>query len=236
MHVKSRLILATFFACGIAASGLSAADSPSPSSTKPQYFVDPKDIVRGTPLGNATFSFVDPTAPEVVTVVEAGDEEIIRVGTLLVNQVNQSLVSDEIGATVSAMHLKNLELPKPEAGKPQITAIKRTSLMLRDPKNAPDAADAAALERISKQLMKDKKPDAVILQKVERKGQPIEWRVYRPIAATESCLTCHGDPAKFRPDVKAELNRLYPEDKATDYSAQEWRGVIRVSLVDGKKK
>lgn len=236
MQVKSRLVIATIFACGIVASGLAAADKPTPSSSsKPEYFVDPKDIVKGTPIGDAKFSFVDATSPEAAPYIKAGFEEINRVGTMLVNQVNQALVSDEIGATVSAMHLKNLELPKPQAGKPQVAGIKRTSLMLRDKSNAPDAADAAALERISKQLMDDQKPDSVIVQKVERVGFPIEWRITRPIATTKSCLVCHGDPATFRPDVKAALDAQFPEDKAVDYSSQEWRGVLRVSLVELKK-
>ncbi|MEJ1973518.1 MAG: DUF3365 domain-containing protein [Lacunisphaera sp.] len=109
------------------------------------------------------------------------------------------------------LHLKNLELPKPVAGQPAITAVKRTSLMLRDPRNAPDAADAAALEKIHQQLMNDEKPDAMIFQRVDRPNQPTEWRVYRPIATSKSCLVCHGDPEKFRPEVKAALNHLYPQ-------------------------
>jgi hypothetical protein len=128
------------------------------------------------------------------------------------------------------MHLKSMELPKPVAGKPTVTAIRRTSLMLRDPRNAPDAADSEALEKIHKQLMAEESPDKMILQKLEKPGQPVEWRVYRPIAATQSCLACHGDPKTFQPGVKEALDILYPEDKAVDYSSHEWRGVIRVSM------
>ena len=74
------------------------------------------------------------------------------------------------------------------------------------------------------------------MQKIEQPGQPVEWRVYRPIASTPACLACHGDPDKFRPGVKEALDRLYPHDKAVDYSAQEWRGVIRVSLTPAAAK
>jgi len=231
MQAMSRLVLTSISSLAIFAASLAAADAP-PTAT--QYFKTAGDVVKGTPLGDAKFSFVDPTDPAVEKVATAGFNEIGRVGSLMVNQVNQSLVEDEIGATVAAMHLKNLELPKPVAGQPVITAIKRTSLMLRDPLNTPDAADAAALELISQQLMDGEKPDTIIVQRVDRPSQPVEWRVYRPIATSKSCLVCHGDPATFRPDVKAALDHLYPLDKAVDYQSKEYRGVIRVSLSEAK--
>src|SRR5258708_29000270 len=51
---------------------------------------------------------------------------------------------------------------------PTITAIKRTSLMLRDPNNAPDGADMAALDKIHKQLMAHESPDKLFVNLVER--------------------------------------------------------------------
>jgi hypothetical protein len=69
------------------------------------------------------------------------------------------------------------------------------------------------------------------VQKIEQKDKPVEWRVYRPIATTQSCLSCHGDPEKFSPIVRDVLNRRYPGDKAIDYRRQEYRGVLRVSLL-----
>ena len=107
--------------------------------------------------------------------------------------------------------------------------------MIRDPQNNPDAADAAALELVHQQLMDGDKPDSMIVQRVDRPDQPTEWRVYRPIATSKSCLVCHGDTSTFRPEVKAALDHLYPQDKAVDYQAQEFRGVIRVSLAEAKK-
>ena len=229
MQAMSRLVLTSISSCAIFAASLAAADSPP----KGEYFTP--GPIKGTPMGDAKFAFVDRGDPAVATIASTGFDEISRIGGLLVNQVNQVLVNDDIGSAVAAMHLKNLELPKPVAGKPAITAIKRTSLMIRDPQNAPDAADAAALELISQQLMDGEKPDSMLVQRVDRPGKPVEWRVYRPIATSKSCLVCHGDPAKFRPDVKAALDHLYPQDKAVDYQAQEYRGVIRVSLAEAKK-
>src|SRR4051812_2371720 len=227
MHAMSRLVLTSISSCAILAASLTAADSPA---AKTEYIDSTSTAVKGTPMPDAKFSFVDSADPAVAPIATFGFDEIARIGGLMVNQVNEALVNDDIGVAVAAMHLKNLGLPKPVAGKPAVTAIKRTSLMLRDPHNAPDAADAAALEKIHQQLMNDERPDAMIVQRVDRPNQPTEWRVYRPIATSKSCLVCHGDPAKFRPEVKAALDHLYPGDKAVDYQSQEFRGVIRVSL------
>jgi len=232
MQAMSRLILLSISSGAIFAASLTAADAPSEKST---YFSDPNSKIRGTAMGDAKFSFVDRNDPAVQDVLTAGFDEITRIGTIMVTEVNESLVNDEIGASVAAMHLKKLKLPTPVAGQPTITAQKRTSLMLRDPQNAPDAADAAALEMVHAQLMEGDKPDSVILQRVDRPGKPVEWRVYRPIATSKSCLVCHGDPATFRPEVKAALDHLYPQDKAVDYQSQEFRGVLRVSVAEPKK-
>jgi hypothetical protein len=232
MHAMSRLVLTSLSSCAIFAAGLTAtAQTPA----KTEFFDDANSIVKGTAMGDAKFSFVDSSDPAVQAVTNAGFNEIARVGNLMVAEVNEALLSDDVAATVKTMHLKDLSLPKPVAGKPVITAVKRTSLMLRDVGNTPDAADAAALERIHQQLMNDEKIDTVIVQRVDRPNQPTEWRVYRPIATTKSCLVCHGDTSTFRPEVKAELDRLYPLDKAVDYQAKEFRGVIRVSLTDAAK-
>lgn len=109
-------------------------------------------------------------------------------------------------------------------------------MLIRDPRNSPDGADAAALNKIDTQLKDGDSPDKMIVQKIEQAGRPVEWRVYRPIAASKSCLACHGDPNSFQPGVKEALDRLYPEDKAVAYTAQEWRGVIRVSLTAAAQK
>jgi Protein of unknown function (DUF3365) len=227
MHAMSRLVLTSISSCAILAAGLTAADSPP---AKAEYIDSASTAVKGTSMGDAKFSFVAGADPAVEPIATFGFNEIARIGGMMVSQVNEALVNDDIGVAVAAMHLKNMELPKPVAGKLALTAVKRTSLMLRDPLNTPDAADAAALERIHEQLMNDEKPDAMIVQRIDRPGQPVEWRVYRPIATSKSCLVCHGDPAKFRPEVKAALDHLYPQDKAVDYQAQEYRGVIRVSI------
>lgn len=207
---------------------MSAQDLPTREHpTKITYIDLPTTTTPAKDGSTATFVGEDATT---AAIADYGYKMIDRIGGMMISEVNRELATREIKEAVSIMHLKGMELPKPVPGKPTVTAVKRTSLMLRDPHNAPDAADAEALEKIHKQLMAEQSPDKMILQKIEQPGQPVEWRVYRPIAATQSCLACHGDPKTFKPGVKEALDILYPEDKAVDYSSHEWRGVIRVSM------
>ena len=196
--------------------------------TKITYIDLPATVTA--PKDGSTASFVSGEDATAAAIADYGYKMIDKIGGMMISEVNRELANRDTKDAVSIMHLKTMELPKPVAGKPVVTAVKRTSLMLRDPHNAPDAADTEALEKIHKQLMAEQSPDKMILQKLEKPGQPTEWRVYRPIAATESCLQCHGDPKTFKPGVKEALDILYPEDKAIDYSSHEWRGVIRVSM------
>lgn len=209
--------------------------APAPGLGKVTYF-DSEAVGTGPRPDGAVYTFVDAADPAVAEIAQFGYKTIDRVGGQLVSEVTRELATKEPSLAVSIMHLKRLELPKPVPGQLSVTAIKRTSLLIRNPANTPDGADQAALNRIHKQLMADQSVDKMLVQKIEQPGKPLEWRVYRPIASSQSCLACHGDPKTFRPGVKEALDAQYPEDKAVDYAAQEWRGVIRVSIAPAAKK
>jgi len=208
---------------------IAAQNAPAPAPTTITYF-DSETVANGPRPDGAVYTFVDSADPSVAEIAQLGYKTIDRVGGMLVSEVTRELAAKEASLTVSIMHLKGLELPKAKPGLPAVTAIKRTSLLIRNPANKPDGADEAALNRIHKELMADQTVEKMLVQKIEMPGKPIEWRVYRPIASSESCLVCHGDPKTFKPGVKEALDLQYPEDKAVDYAAQEWRGMLRVSI------
>jgi len=208
----------------------SAAADAGPVTTEPTITYFDATAPAAAKTDGSAVTFVTGGDATTDQIAQYGFKMIEQIGGLMIAEVNRELANQEIAQAVSILHLKPMELPKPVAGKPVVTAIKRTSLLIRDPRNAPDAADTAALNKIHEQLMADQSPDKMLVQKIERAGQPVEWRVYRPIGASQSCLACHGDPKTFRPGVKEALDLLFPEDKAVDYGAREWRGIIRVSL------
>jgi hypothetical protein len=53
-----------------------------------------------------------------------------------------------------------------------------------------------------------------------------QWTVIAPIPTQPLCLTCHGDPATFSPELKEALAVHYPNDQATGFKAGDLRGVF----------
>lgn len=201
---------ATKFASGVALSAglLVAIVGANPAIT----YTDSSKVPAGTKPTGAVYTFMDPTDPAVVSIAGAGYKAIDSVGAKLVNETTRELASKDTKDAVAVLHLKNLDLPKHVEGQPKITAVKRTSLHIRNPANAPDGADHAALIKISDQLTDEGAAAKMLVQKIEQEGKPVEWRVYRPIAVSKSCLACHGDPTKFAPGVKEALDKMYPMD------------------------
>ncbi|MBA4136850.1 MAG: hypothetical protein C0518_05990 [Opitutus sp.] len=175
------------------------------------------------------FSWADESEPTTTELARSGERLIDRIGGSLMMEVERMLGTKGLEAAVPELHLKYLNPPRPVEGRPRVTEIRRTSFRVRERRNAPDAADLAALELIRASLNSGEQPPKVLVQKVERPRAATEWRVYRPISVGPNCLLCHGPVESLQPAVRNALERYYPEDKATEYSAYDWRGVIRVS-------
>jgi len=183
------------------------------------------------PPAGMKFTWIDSDDPAAADYRRVGEKFIDRIGGSLLSEIRRVFAEVGPAEAVGVLHLKNFTLPKPVAGQPSVTAIKRTSLLLCNPANAPDGADQAALARIKAELDSGNPPSKILLQKIDQPDGAVEWRVYRPIGVAANCLACHGDPESFEPGVSAALRRLYPEDQAVGYSLSAWRGLIRVSLV-----
>ncbi len=192
-------------------------------------------LLAATPVDPAfqrKFTWVDSADPAAGDIRRLGEAMIQKVGNNLVSEVNRVVSTKGPEAAVDDLHLKQLQLPAGQPGQPKVVAVKRTSLKVRNPANLPDNADLAALMTFQSALADGDTPPKVLVQQLEADGGiPAEWRVYRPIVVTTPCLVCHGPVETLKSEVKAKLDRLYPADKATNYSTNEWRGVIRVSIV-----
>jgi len=178
----------------------------------------------------AAHPFVDPEDPRVARIRTLGEHTIDQVGNAMILEVRNVLSQTSPALAIGALHLKNYELPPPAPGQPAITALKRTSLKVRNPANSPDAADLAALELINEQLENGDEVSKVLVQHVSLPGQPPEWRVYRPLAVLKQCMDCHGSERSLAPGVADTLKVFYPADQAVGYRSGQWRGLIRVSI------
>ena len=214
--MKSRRLFVSF----LAATALASAGWTAPS-----------DPPTSAPAIKAEFVDPDSTDPEIVNVRKTGEDAINRLGYMMVQEISVAVNKQGAEAAIDVAHLK--KLPKTNGrltGLPNITAFKRTSLKLRDLGNAPDAAEDLALQKFLSELTSGSSVPKLLVQKIDTPNAAPEWRVYRPFGALSICLTCHGDLSEQTPEFRAKLDRLYPVDKAFGYAANEWRGVLRVTV------
>jgi len=200
------------------------------------------DLARPDEVSTTWIDPADATNPTIAAIRQSGESMIDRVGHMMIFEIERAVADKGLAKAVESVHLKSLALPKAEPAQPRITAVKLTSLELRNPANRPDAADRSALEIINTALHEGSDVPGVLVQQLDRPGQPPEWRVYRPITTMPLCLKCHGPKEDLAPEIRAQLALKYPLDQAVGYTAYKWRGVIRISLaapepaVTAKKK
>ncbi|NOT71620.1 MAG: DUF3365 domain-containing protein [Hyphomicrobium sp.] len=107
-------------------------------------------------------------------------------------------------------------------------SIRRTSLKVRNPANAPDAFELRVLEDFVKKLEAGADPMTLEHSEVVSTNGVSEFRYMKAIpTAAEPCLACHGSDLK--PEVKAGISKLYPDDKATGFKAGDLRGAFSVT-------
>ncbi len=103
--------------------------------------------------------------------------------------------------------------------------IGRTALKVRNPENAPDDWELAALEQFQKDIAagRDAKTMETFDVVATKEGQRV-FRYMRPITMREPCLACHGP--NVAQDVKAEIAKYYTDDKATGFNLGDLRGAF----------
>ena len=106
--------------------------------------------------------------------------------------------------------------------------IKRTSLKLRNPANAPDSLEAKMLDMY---LIMSQMRKPIMIPKILEKNED-EIQFFAPIMIkNETCLKCHGVIGQ---NMKAEdyaiIKQLYPKDEAFDYRMEKFRGMWSITL------
>jgi hypothetical protein len=138
--------------------------------------------------------------------------------------LHASLKQDGIAGSVAPYQTFASEIMTTLAEESQFE-MGRTSTRLRNPDNAPDAWELAGLEKFAADIKAGGDPMKLEIFEITktREGQNL-FRYMRPIVMRESCLGCHGTEVKA--DVKAEIAKLYSDDKALGYSLNEMRGAF----------
>jgi hypothetical protein len=171
-----------------------------------------------------------PAAPSAAPTASAPDARVAtsralvkRFGGELKGELMAALSA---GGPVAAVTVCNDEAPRiaEQVERDAGWSIRRTSLALRNPKNAPDAWERVVLE-----LFAQRKEAGVPIDELEKhdvvddNGRKV-FRYMKAIGTEPLCLSCHG--SELTPEVKRELDRLYPDDRARGLSAGDLRGAF----------
>ncbi len=135
------------------------------------------------------------------------------------------------GGPAAAIDVCNLEAPAiadtlaAELG----LEVGRTSLRRRNPANAPDAWEQAALAEFAARVEAGEKPGELETGAVAAgpDGRPV-YRWLRGIGTIGLCLRCHG--AEMDADLADRIAQLYPEDSAVGFAAGDLRGAFTVTV------
>ncbi|MCL4740876.1 MAG: DUF3365 domain-containing protein [Phycisphaerales bacterium] len=185
-------------------------------------------IILSAALALPACSRTDPYAdkpaqapPEVVHAAEARAEKAA-------DRLARALIDELQRATAEGGHAHALQVCRDaaESIRTDVSAnerldIRRTSLRVRNPANAPDAWERATLEAWAEPGVTPAAVSAV----VESAGS-IELRWMRPIMLIDLCVNCHGPADRLAPGVPEALARFYPYDEATGFSAGDLRGAF----------
>lgn len=143
-----------------------------------------------------------------------------------------SMVQAEIekGSISGAIEACSDKAPKMAAQASQSTgwAIRRVSLKNRNPKATPDAWEQEALLDFDKRALAGESPTT--LEKVEfvNEGSTRSLRYIKALPTQSLCLKCHGASESIAPEVKAQINKTYPNDLAVGYHEGDIRGALTI--------
>ena len=114
-----------------------------------------------------------------------------------------------------------------EVGKAHGVTLRRATLKPRNPKNAADEVEKAALEAFASALAKKEVPKPQVITNADGSQSflaPI-------VLGNPLCLQCHGTPEKdISRETLAAIQKLYPDDQATGFQLGDLRGLWRVTL------
>lgn len=172
-------------------------------------------------------------------VKKLSESEIIQEGMLwgdsisteaqkqLIASLQKAIEEKGVAGAIGFCNVEALPILKSVSEKHGVT-IRRASNRYRNPADQPDADEAKILDAYEYNAENGIKNDPNI-QKIE--GGDIYLYTKAIVIPGALCLSCHGDPDK-EIDAKtlAEINALYPSDKATGHKVGDLRGMWSIKI------
>lgn len=133
------------------------------------------------------------------------------------------------GGPTAAIDVCNIAAP--EIAETASTAsgwsVRRTSLKLRNPGNAPDAWELAVLRDFEVRKAAGEDPGTLDHAEIVVGDGQRTFRYMKAIPTQPVCIVCHG--TSIAPEVTAKLDDLYPEDRARGFEVGDIRGAFSIA-------
>jgi hypothetical protein len=101
--------------------------------------------------------------------------------------------------------------------------VSRTALKVRNPANAAQPWQRAALEKFQDQLAAGASAESAEFFTMREDGSA---RYLKAIVTAPMCTMCHGET--IAPDIQRALQERYPADQATGFKAGDLRGAFSI--------
>ncbi len=111
---------------------------------------------------------------------------------------------------------------------PKNIKVRRTALKYRNEVNKPDTTDIKVMQYYINKI-KENNFSPKDIKVVDVNGTK---RVYKPLIVQQVCLKCHG--SNISPQIKEQISKFYPHDKAIGFKKGDLRGVIVAEIKDKK--
>lgn len=164
--------------------------------------------------------------------VEAAEAAVVALGGEAATELASTLVArlqaaiEEEGAAGALGFCSEEGLPLTAAVAAQTGfEIRRTSLRVRNPANAPDSLERRVLDVFHERVDAGEAPSELVQRQANG-----DYRYYRPLVVQPFCVECHGATSDLAEGVPEAIAERYPEDRATGYVAGDLRGLIRVTV------
>lgn len=147
---------------------------------------------------------------------------------LLSSELKAAIQEEGIDHTIPYCHLKAIILIDSISGPFGVT-VGRTSLQSRNPENIASELEKEILVQFEEKFKAGKNLEPVVMA-IDRK----EALYCSPIFMKPLCLSCHGAPEKYIARNTMDLIKLYyPNDQATGYNENDFRGMWTVKFKRG---
>jgi len=148
-----------------------------------------------------------------------------KLGAELIKELRRTLKKEGLTAAVAVCHERAPEIASAISQETGYT-VGRTSLKVRNPKNAPDAWEKKVLTDFADRHRRGEALKNMEYSEVVETPAGREFRYMKAIPTRKLCLQCHGSTVP--PELAAILKEKYPQDKATGFAAGDLRGAFTI--------